>query len=75
MILDHSFGIKERDLPQEVRNDWQVIARVRSAKVPEDMKWMGSNKANVCGLSPTQTRKALTSFWNIAGAVVSKRSR
>jgi hypothetical protein len=75
MILDHSFSIKESDLPKGVRNDWQVIAQVKSTKVPDDLKWMASNNAKVCGLSTTQARKVLASFWNIAGAVISKRSR
>jgi hypothetical protein len=76
MILDSSFSIRESDLPDQVRQDWQNIMDIRGIKVPTDLrKLLGANKAKVLKLTPTQTRKVLTSFWSIARAVVNQRTK
>jgi hypothetical protein len=60
IILNSSFGIRENDLPDEVRKDWRNMHSLSNIKLHE--------------VTPNQARKVLDSFWNIARAVIAKQA-
>jgi hypothetical protein len=61
IILRSSIAITERDLPDEVREDWRNMHSILSNIKLHDV-------------APNQARRVLDSFWNITRAVIAKQA-
>jgi len=59
IVLNSSFGIRERDIPIEAREDWRTMHSLNNIKLH--------------AMTPNQARRVLESFWNITRVVIAKQ--
>jgi hypothetical protein len=70
VILRYAFGIREKQIPPQARQDWRSIKAVNSSTIPQHLLCMNISEARAHALSSTQSLRVLSSFWNVVNSVV-----
>lgn len=74
-VLECSFGFREEDFPDDVKQDWRKIEAVKEATVKPSRPWEDPTRAKACALTPRQAKQVLQSFLNIADAVTKRQGQ